>query len=44
MTPYHWLILVAFIGVLIWVFRPKRSARFDKDSRIPFDDDKDPGG
>ncbi len=38
MTIYHWLIIAAFIGVLIWVFRPKRKSRFDQDSRIPFDD------
>ena len=40
MTIYHWLIAAAFIGVVIWVFRPKRKSRFDEDSRIPFDDAK----
>jgi len=41
LTIYHWLIVVAFIGVAIWVFRRKRKPRFEKDSRIPFEDGKD---
>ncbi len=43
MTIYHWLIIAAFIGVLIWVFRPKSKTRFEEDSRIPFDDAEDSG-
>ena len=41
LTIYHGLVAVAFIGVVIWVFRRKRKARFEKDSRIPLHDDKD---
>lgn len=41
LTIYHWLVAAAFIGVIFWVFRGKRKKRFDKDSQIPFDDDKD---
>jgi cbb3-type cytochrome oxidase subunit 3 len=43
MAIYHWLIIAAFIGVLIWVFRPKSKTRFEEDSRIPFDDAEDSG-
>jgi len=41
LTIYHWLVVAAFIGVVIWVFRRKRKARFEKDSQIPFEDGKD---
>ena len=39
-TIYHLLLVVAFIGMVIWVFRRKRKARFEKDARIPLEDDK----
>jgi cytochrome c oxidase cbb3-type subunit 4 len=41
LTIYHWLIVAAFIGVVIWVFRRKRKARFEKDARIPLEEGKD---
>jgi cytochrome c oxidase cbb3-type subunit IV len=44
LTLYHWLIAVAFIGVVIWVFSRKRKARFEKDSRIPLEDEQDRKG
>lgn len=37
---YHWLIIAAFIGVVIWAFGSKRKTRFEKDGRIPLDEDK----
>jgi len=41
LTIYHWLIIAAFIGVVIWAFGRKRKARFEKDARIPFEEDKE---
>ena len=41
LTIYHGLIIIAFIGVVIWAFGRKRQARFEEDARIPFDDRKD---
>jgi len=41
LSLYQWLIIIAFIGVLIWAFGPKRKGRFKKDGQIPFEDDKD---
>jgi len=38
LTLYHWLLIVAFIGVVIWAFGRKRKKRFEKDAKIPFDD------
>lgn len=40
LTIYHGILLAAFIGIVIWAFGRKRKARFDKDARIPFDDEK----
>jgi cbb3-type cytochrome oxidase subunit 3 len=37
---YHWLLIAAFAGIVIWAFARKRKARFEKDARIPFDDPK----
>ena len=39
LSIYHWLIIAAFIGVVIWAFGRKRKARFEKDARIPFEED-----
>ena len=39
-TIYLLMLVVAFIGIVIWVFGRKRKARFEADARIPFDDDK----
>ena len=41
LTIYHWLLIAAFIGIVIWVFSRKRKARFQKDAKIPFDEEKD---
>jgi len=40
LSIYHWLIIAAFVGIVIWAFGRKRKARFEKDARIPFDDGK----
>ncbi len=40
LSLYHWLIIIAFIGVVIWVFGRRRKARFEEDARLPFDDRK----
>ena len=37
---YHWLLIIAFLGVVIWAFGRKRKGRFEKDARIPFEDGK----
>jgi cbb3-type cytochrome oxidase subunit 3 len=34
------LLFVAFVGIVIWVFGRKRKTSFAKDARIPFDDGK----
>ncbi len=38
------LMLVLFIGILFWAFRPKNRKRFQKDAEIPFHDDESKGG
>jgi len=35
LTIYHLLIIVAFVGIVIWAFGRKRKARFEKDAKIP---------
>jgi cytochrome c oxidase cbb3-type subunit 4 len=40
LTIYHWLLIAAFIGIVIWVFARKRKGRFEKDAKIPFDEGK----
>ena len=40
LTIYHGLIIVAFIGVVIWAFGRKRKARFEQDGKIPFENGK----
>ena len=39
-TIYHWILIAAFVGVVVWAFGRKRKARFEKDARIPFEDGK----
>jgi cytochrome c oxidase cbb3-type subunit 4 len=39
-TVYHLLIIVAFVGIVVWAFGRKRKARFEKDAKIPFEGDK----
>lgn len=41
LTVYHLLIIIAFIGVVIWAFGRKRKSRFENDAKIPFKDGKD---
>ena len=38
LTTYHLIIIVAFVGVVIWAFGRRRKARFEKDAKIPFED------
>ena len=40
LTIYHGLIIVAFIGIVIWAFGRKRKARFEQDGKIPFENGK----
>ena len=40
LTLYHWRIIIAFIGVVVWAFGRKRKTRFEKDARIPFENGK----
>ncbi len=35
---YTVILLVLFIGVLLWTFGKKRKKRFEKDAEIPFQD------
>jgi len=37
LTTYHWILIAAFAGIVGWAFGHKRKARFEKDSRIPFE-------
>jgi len=38
-TIYLLILVVAFVGIVIWVYDRKRKARFEAEARIPFDDD-----
>jgi cbb3-type cytochrome oxidase subunit 3 len=35
--------LVAFVAIVVWIFRPSARKRYQADGRIPFDEDKRPG-
>ncbi len=37
-----WL-MVLFLGVVFWAFRPKNRQRFEDDARIPFRDEENGG-
>lgn len=37
---YLVILVIAFVGIVIWAYGRKRKARFDKDAAIPFDDRK----
>lgn len=41
LSAYHWLLIAAFVGIVIWVFSRKRKARYEEDARIPFEEGKD---
>ena len=40
LTIYHLILIAALIGIAVWAFGRKRKARFEKDAKIPFDDDR----
>lgn len=40
LTIYLLILIAAFVGIVIWVFGRKRKARFKKDAKMPFDDEK----
>jgi len=40
-TVYLLLLIVLFLGVVIWAFGRKRKARFERDAKIPFEDKGD---
>jgi|GEM_PF-4006933 cytochrome c oxidase cbb3-type subunit 4 len=38
------VMLILFIGILFWAFRPKNRKRFQKDAEIPFHEDESSDG
>jgi len=34
------VILITFIGIVLWAYSSKRKAAFDEAARLPFDDDE----
>jgi cytochrome c oxidase cbb3-type subunit IV len=38
------VILVTFIGIVLWAYSSKRKSAFDEAARLPFDDDAPGGG
>ena len=40
MTMFLLLLIATFTGIVLWVYGRGRKARFEKDARIPLDDDK----
>ena len=39
---WMWLIPLAFIGVVIYAFGPKRKTEFEAEARVPMESDKPP--
>lgn len=39
---WMWAIPLAFVVVLFYVFNPKRKKEFDREARVPLEDDKRP--
>ena len=39
-TIYLLILVVAFVGIVIWVFGRKRKARFEANALIPLRDDQ----
>jgi len=33
------VILITFLGIVVWAYSGKRKARFDEAARVPFDDE-----
>ncbi|MBM5575731.1 cbb3-type cytochrome c oxidase subunit 3 [Deefgea sp. CFH1-16] len=40
LTIYHWILIVAFVAIVIWVFGKKQKKRFEEDAKLPFDSEK----
>lgn len=30
LTVYHWILIAAFVGIVVWAFGRKRKARFER--------------
>jgi len=39
-TIYLFILVIAFVSIVVWVFSRRRKARFEAHSRIPLDDEK----
>ena len=35
------VVMVTFLGIVVWAWSGKRKRDFDEAARLPFDDDKD---
>ena len=33
------VVLITFLGIVVWAFSSKRKSAFDEAARLPFDDD-----
>jgi len=38
------VVLVTFIGIVLWAYSGKRKSAFDEAARLPFDDDEPSAG
>ena len=38
LTIYLVILVVLFVGIVVWAFGRKRKARFEQDAKIPFQD------
>ena len=39
LTIYLVILIVLFVGIVAWAFGRKRKTRFERDARIPFQDE-----
>ncbi len=37
------VVMVTFLGIVVWAYSGHRKAAFDEAARLPFDDDPKPG-
>lgn len=37
-TIYLIILIVVFVGIVVWAFGRKRKSRFERDAKIPFQD------
>jgi cytochrome c oxidase cbb3-type subunit 4 len=37
------VVMIAFVGLILWVFSPRRKAEFDDATMLPFADEPPPG-